>query len=287
MAIASDIVNSHIWNMKTFTITAFLIGILFFSKAQQVNFNFPHAQNIKKIKTSDSSLIRPENKIFILGAVGADAIDISSLTTLGSISIGVRPSNRISGVLNFNLAGNIFFTESADTVLLSSFYFPDVGKSAFSGALEFCVFPYSKEKTNSNLSNRFYLTAEGSLQNRQILKDSVNYKLGVLNYNLGFKYKWYYVSDNTEQTRTTISIGALYNSIHFNNNNQSDFNSLFSDNLQQPQNVFRNRISGIGTFLSLQINNSTFYLRTFTDLNKSRDLDFTVGVKQNIVLKAF
>lgn len=256
--------------------TGVFIGLLNFSFAQQIN---SVINNGKVVKSSNGTT----DKVYLFGVGSTDALQLDKLTASGGISVAVKPSDRSTFFLAFNFGGGIIKKEKSDSVLLNSLYFPDIASTVFTGAIEYSLSTFQKKGNWKSYSvdstHQLLACAEGSLQQRNIIKDSATLNLNAANINIGLKYRWTYHGSN--DNTAIMNIGAYYNGIFINRNNEDNFNALFNPvgNPQDGNYNFTRTINGFSTMVSMQLNSTIIYFRTYTNLDYSRDLAFSVGIK--------
>jgi hypothetical protein len=253
--------------------------------SQQINLVENLSGNAEKNQSSGE-----KDRVFIYGVGSTDALDLDKLTAAGGLSGAIKPNPRTTITLNFNYSGVISKKESSDSVKLNSLYFPDIASSAFAGSFELALTGFRKYDTakefkdnwnsfTDTLPNQLLFCLEGSFQERKIEKDSLLYNLGMTNINGGLKYRWTYYGKN--KNKAVFTLGALYNGVFINSNNDKTFNSLFKDETESTaslKNIDR-VINGFSLLASLQLNNTIIYFRTFDDVDRSEELAFSVGIK--------
>lgn len=247
------------------TVLLFLFASLDYVFAQQIN---------PTIVSNDNK------KVFILGSGTADAVDFASINASGGMSLCIKPIKKTTAYLSFNFGGNVSDNEKSDSAKFSSLYFPDNGRSAFTGCVEYSILPLKETTGNNNERHNLILDSEGSVQQRNIESDSLIYKLNIANIALGFKYKWSYFSPSSDN-RAIFSLGIFYNGIFINRNSEKSFNELFNGPLSQTGATLPRNFGGISCLLSLQFNNAILYFRTYQLNTMAADLAFTVGIKAN------
>ncbi|HET6228362.1 MAG TPA: hypothetical protein VFF27_18925 [Bacteroidia bacterium] len=266
----------------------FLIFFLLFSntiKAQQV---LPLIVNKKKnefsAKEKGELNSTDYDKIYILGSGSTDALELNKLTASGGLGVAVKPSKRLTIFLNYNFGGNVVKKEKADSVYLSSFYFPDIASTAFSGSINLSLLPlpfsFSKNKTikifDPIAEHQLLITLDGSIQERNVNRDSVLYNLNFANFDVGPKYQWLYSGKN--ENNAIFTIGIFYNRVFINDNSKRDFNALFNPTGNNSV-ALPHGFEGISGLVSIQFNKALVYFRTYSDLNKHKDLAFSIGIK--------
>jgi hypothetical protein len=242
------------------------------------------SQEVSKdtLSTIEEETGRENDKVFIMGIGGIDALSYDKLSIAGTFTAGFRIHPIWYSQVTFNYGTQISATRSADSVLLSELYFPDLSNSACSYSTELIIAkPWGKE---SNSQHTFLFGFDATLQNKQIEKDSIIYKVGAVNFTPGFKYRWIY--RGRDDVQSSLVIGGYFNYVSINNSSSSTFNELYNNTTNQNDIIGREFI-GISFIISYQIQNTIFYARSFTDIKRSDDLAFSVGIKQAMTFKSF
>jgi hypothetical protein len=238
--------------------------------AQQI---LPVIEDKRKDDSNKALAFDKQDKIFIFGSGSTDALELDKLTASGGLNMAAKPVERLTLFLNFNFGGSVIKKEKADSVYLSSFYFPDIASTAFSGSASFSLLPW---KFKTNAEHQLLLGFDGSVQERNINRDTILFNLSLANFNVGPKYQWLYSGRN--DNNAIITVGVFYNQVFINDNSQRDFNTLFnpsgSASMSMPSDL-----KGINGLISVQFNSALVYFRTYTDLNRGRDLSFSLGIK--------
>ncbi|MBI3509499.1 MAG: hypothetical protein HY064_02475 [Bacteroidetes bacterium] len=276
---------------KEILTTVLSLSATLFVSAQQIIPIVPKAP----VKTAEASSLtdssntesNSEDKVLIYGVGGTDALDFKKFSAAGAISVGFRFRPNVFFASSVNV-GTRLETKNADSVSISELYFPDVSNAAAAGSLEWDVFNSYlayKNKTAKDPNHGLIIGFDGSLQNKSISKDSVNYKLGIFNWNAGLKYRWQYHS--SKGLDANFMCGIMYNYILISDNSHSNFNSIFNDYTVPVTSKVKPFFNGFSTVFSFQINDSVFYVRTYTDSKNARDLSFDVGIKEAIKFRSF
>ena len=288
--------------MKTKLFISALLTLSAALKAQQIN-SVLKTGTKPQIKTeqqknaapdSDSSEMKSD-KVFIFGVGSTDALNLDKLTAAGGLSVALKPSQRITTFLSFNYGGTVLKKEKSDSVQLSSLYFPDIASSAFTGSIEYVVAGFRSKKMDKTYKDKKYIeflrsfsdtatnqlaiNIEGSIQARNIEKDTLTYNLNIANINAGLKYRWTYQSITNNSAIFTI--GACYNGVFINENSKKNFNALFIDDAAPAVSLqnFDGTIHGWSLLTSVQLNKVIVYFRTFDDFDRPDGLAFSVGLK--------
>jgi hypothetical protein len=242
------------------------------------------SQELRKDTTifTEEETGREDDKVFIMGIGGTDALSFDKLSIAGTFTAGFQIHPIWYSQVTFNYGAQISETQSGDSVLLSELFFPDVSNSACSYSTELIIGqPWGNE---SNSQHTFVFGFDATLQKKQIAKDSNIYKVGAVNFTPGFKYRWIY--RGRDDVQSSLVIGGYLNYVSINNSSVGTFNELYNNNNNQNDNIGR-EFSGISFIISYQIQNTIFYARSFTDLKRSDDLAFSVGIKQAMTFKSF
>lgn len=236
-------------------------------------------QEVKALKNDDST----DKAVTIYGITSAEALQFENLNAAGSLSAGIKLSNNVTGNISFNFGTQALKNEKADSVPLSLFYFPDVANTSFLAGIDIdllrvdpskgkCKFRSSLKDERHHLS----VCAEGSIQRRNIDRDSSIYQFGIFNFNAGPKYRWVHAGNGHT---AVLTFSASYNHIRINKNSNEAFNTLFNDFSVPLEPQVKRYFHGISCLASLELDKVTVFARTFTDLNRSQDLAFTVGIR--------
>jgi hypothetical protein len=110
------------------------------------------------------------------------------------------------------------------------------------------------------------------------------YDFGIINYNLGPKYRW--VHERNDH-RAIFTVGLFYNYISINRNNADAFTTLFNDYQVPDAAPIKSYFNGMSIMTSLQLDNAMLFARTYTDFNQPNDLAFTVGIKASAKFFSF
>lgn len=247
--------------IRTITVLnfAFAIGTL---SAQQV---LPYTTEEGSMKTTSDN----DDNVFIYGVGSAESLQLESLTAAGSLSAGLKLGQGLTANVTFNFGSQAVKNEKADSVPLSLFYFPDVANTAFAGGID-----YSHQFGESKHNLGAFL--EGSIQRRNIEKDSLTYEFGISNISTGLKYRWIHTKG---EHKAIFTFGFLYNYVGINRNNSDAFNTLFDDYEVGQSAPVKRYFHGVSFLASLQLDDAIVFARTYTDVNQSGDLAFTVGIK--------
>ncbi|CAN5904494.1 hypothetical protein BH11BAC7_BH11BAC7_04560 [soil metagenome] len=251
-----------------------------------------------KYKLYHDSVEKNTDRVFVYGAGSTDALDFKQFSAAASVSAMFRfwHDNMILAA-SVNVGAKIQQQES-DSVSVNDLYFPDVANASAAGSLEWnfrntfwpSKFSNSKQKADKILNEKIYenhqwaLRFDVSLQNKLIKKDSISYKLGVFNFDAGPQYRWSFAGKNSH--KADFSFGVFYNYILISDQSYSNFNQIFND-YAAPASKIQPYFHGFSTLFSFQINDSFFYVRTYTDLKSRSDLAFSVGIKQAIKFTSF
>jgi hypothetical protein len=229
-----------------------------------------------------------KSRFFLYGTGSLDALSFSNLNAMGSLNFRMILSPR----LNVNCAVNFgakLQQEVADSIELNSLFFPDLkNKSAL---INFEIEPYifkeyRDEGSTIHLSkSQLFINLESSVQQRLINTDSMDYNIAVSNFQLGPKYRFTHYSDDHENS-ITWDMGIAYVGILLYKANRESFQEYVNNSFTQ-YNFNDKGFSGVSITSNLSLNETTFYFRSFIDVNRSDVYTFTVGVKLNGLLKAF
>lgn len=244
--------------------------------------NDSEIQEVKALKNDDTA----EKAVIIYGITNAEALQFENLNAAGSLSAGVKLSKNVTGNVSFNFGTQAIKNEKADSVPLSLFYFPDVANTSFLAGIDIDLLraeksenKKGKQKVKSSLTDKhhhFSLCGEGSIQRRNIDRDSAVYQFGIFNFNSGLKYRWVHAANGHT---AVLTFAGYYNHIRINKNNDQAFNTLFNDFNAPVEPEVKRYFHGISFLASLELDKVTVFARTFTDLNRSQDLAFTVGIR--------
>jgi hypothetical protein len=273
-------------------------------KAQQINTIIRSTPTAPAATTVD--------KVFVFGVGNTDALNLDKLTASGGLSLALKPNQRITLFLSFNYGGTVVKKEKSDSVQLSSLYFPDIASTAFTGSFEYAFAGFRKrapaiaavpatattpaiaavpmigyktflQSFTDNTPDQLLFSFEGSVQGRNIQKDTITYNLSVANINAGLKYKFIYQPTSSSNSAVFI-LGVCYNGVFINANSKKSFDSLFKDENNTTASSFNTNnldgsINGWSILTSVQLNKVILYFRTFDDLDRAHDLGFSVGIK--------
>lgn len=247
------------------------------AKAQQI-LPFSNYTNT----SADSVSLAPESstspKVKVYGISGAEALQFEQIAAQGAISAEFLLDDHITANMAFSFGAQAIKNESADSVPLSLFYFPDIANTAFAGNIEFDLFRKNEStwKPASKKRHHFVFGIESSVQRRNIEKDTNVYQFGIFNVNAGPKYKWTYAGTNHN---AVVTFAIYYNQVRINRNNSDAFNTLFNDYAAPATAPIKPYFHGISFMLSAQVDKLIFFGRTYSDLSQSHDLAVTVGIK--------
>lgn len=222
-----------------------------------------------------------DDKIFIMGIGGTDALSFDKLSIAGTFSAAFKIHPIWYSQVTFNYGNSVTETQSGDSVLLSELFFPDLSNAACAYSTEIIIGkPWGKAP---NSKHSFVTGFDATLQRKQIDRKDTLYKIGVVNFTPGIKYRWMY--RGREDVHSSLVIGAYWNFVAINESSSGTFNQLYNYSSSSEQ--IGRQFSGISFLISYQIQNSIFYARSFTDLSRSGDLAFSVGIKQAVTFKSY
>lgn len=217
---------------------------------------------------SAKTLVDDTHHVFVYGIGGAESLELKNISASGTLNAGLLLGWGMTANLTFNFGATAVKKENADSVPLSLFYFPDVSNTAFAMGLD--------KKIGLGPYSNLVPYMEGSIQRRNIEKDSLTYDFGIVNANGGLKYRWVYEQN---QHKTVFTAGLSFNYVAINKNNTDAFNTLFYDYVAPEQASIRRSFSGVCLMASLQLDDAIVFARTYDDVNRGGTLAFTVGIK--------
>ncbi len=196
-----------------------------------------------KFKLYRDSVEKNTDRVFIYGAGSTDALDFKQFSAAASVSALFRfwhDNMFLAASVN---VGAKLQQQEADSVSVNDLYFPDVANVAAAGSLEWSLSNTSRRSNNyqdtKNKSakrqpkdkvyedHQWILRFDIALQNKSIKKDSVGYKLGVFNFDVGPQYRWNFTGKNRHTAN--FSFGLFYNYILISDNSYANFNQIFND----------------------------------------------------------
>lgn len=239
--------------MKKIAINFLIAFVSFNSRAQQ-----SFTERITRLDNNN-------NKIALIST--GNPVDFKTLTTFGLYGIGnintevfnnlnasgkisgyIRPYKATNGFLTINFAFNKNATNS-DTLLSSTFLFPDIGNNAFLGTAQYSMLLGSGNGA-VHLFTPFY---EFSTKGIKREKDTTELNFTTINHVIGGRYSFVYSKDRDD---VVFSLAAF---LAFNNiadQDNEDFRQIFESD------VLPSSINSLGFKVTFQYNN----FQVFADL---------------------
>lgn len=247
-----------------------------------------------------------DDHFFIYGNGSIDALSFDNLTAMTSLNFKLIPRKNVAVNCAANFGKNLT-SEKADSVLVHTFFLPDIGRTSGLINLEVGLFGIQngmvwgfrddttklKHKINKDrkvlysntMKNQLFLNLEASVQNRYISLDSNDYNLNITNYGIGINYRFIHFSKEKSDV-AIFNLGVSCNGTRINLNSQESFRNYILETSSVNE-VPKPSFLGFGLQTSLTCNETTFYFRSYRNLRNMDYYNFTIGVKLNGILKSF
>lgn len=220
------------------------------------------------------------------------------LSTFGIYGIGnlntpedfqaLNASGKLSGFVRPVIAGRSFLTTyfsynrnatNSDSLLSSTFLFPDVGTSSFATTVEYAFLltkPIPSRKDDDRINFHFGAPfLEFATKNIKGQGEKDNLSFSTLNYALGFKYQF---NSHKEKDDASFSVAPYLAWINVADQDNEDYWALFNDENKQ----LRSTVRSWGVKVAFQYNN----FQIFADLKSVRKSDVSIreiqGFNSNI-----
>ncbi len=205
--------------------------------------------------------------------------DFEALNASGKFSGFVRPVITRRSFLTTYFSYNRNATNS-DSLLASTFLFPDVGTSSFASTVEYAFLlenPKPSRKKNQNRVN-FHLGIpffEFSTKNTKSTKDEKELSFSTLNYAVGFRYQF---NSQGPEDDAAFSVAPYLAWINVADEDNDDYWALFNDIDKKS----RSTVRSFGVKVTFQYNN----FQIFADLKSVKKNDISIreirGFNSNI-----
>ena len=237
-------------------------GIQTVSKTTQMQSDEKGTTTAMEKKIMDFSQIP---RLGIAGIGNLNTETFKEVNASGKLSGYIRPYRNTSKFMTVYFGFNINATNS-DSLMASTFLFPDIGRNNFNIGADF-NFVLASTATEAHIMGPF---AEFATKNIKVKNDKDEYSFSTLNFQLGGRYQYYTKEGNDIISLTAAAYMALVN---VPNEDNEDYRFLFTKDMYS---TLKSTIPSFGIKCTFQINQLQFFA----------DMRHTFGSEQNVPVRA-